>query len=243
MPRVELSEIEALRQVKQINYYDAIVLDRSYAGAFHPQNRSVQLFGNRNVGMHQFTNMQVAGMLPTYDGVAIIKRWYARTNIGNASAHSALMAWAHSAVVTLVLGSRLTWTLSIAELLDRRPRENADSRMSCVPWPLTVPPRMDLHVRIDQHDNMAMDRLEGELVPERAPPGCMLWVHLEGVSAPSSSLVLANLQVADQEYRTAEERIAHWITGQARSMRDNDPATADAVSVLVDGILEGRARS
>ncbi len=105
-------------------------------------SNSVKLFGNRNIGNHALTNMQVGGCLAV-DQTYVLMAWYARTNVtdvcrfqGGAPYRGEMAppsrelirawdAWAHSTTVVFVLGTRPVLTRPLAELMGPRAFGNA----------------------------------------------------------------------------------------------------------------------
>ncbi len=114
----------ALRE--RFNHHDAWFLGRSH---LHPSQR---LFGNANIGNLRLCSLQVTGALNPGDGVAAIDNWYARAVFRAPSDPSVEMVFndiAHSTYVTIMLGHRMHWMSSLADLLRRQPLQAADPEM------------------------------------------------------------------------------------------------------------------
>lgn len=241
MPRKE--EDQLFSRLRSQNYYDCVnILDPS------DMPSSVQIFGNRNIGNEQLTNLHVPGQLGNHEGSFVIQRWYARTNIPDVA--PILRIWGHSTQVTFIMGSMPQWLLSVAELLDRRPRTDEARPVRLAdgdPWPIILPTRQYIRAQINNYGS-SLEELRGWLRkrPPFQEPGInpYLWIHFEGLVIPSSSLFdtarLFEVLMRDARKRgTVAEEIATWITGLS-----NDPTISDdtkaTMAVISDGIQEGR---
>lgn len=100
------------REYVEVNYYDGVNIDTDLV-----PNGSTRMFGNRYIGMRELTNMNVAGMIPGGSNW-MIRNWYARTNITEATPEFA--AFVEATRLTLRLGNRAFWDLPLSDLLRRR---------------------------------------------------------------------------------------------------------------------------
>lgn len=78
---------------------------------------SARLFGCANIGTLHKTNIVVPAVFPP-DQTAIVGNWYARTNIDTSMPE--WKAWTHATTVTLDVGTRPLWQLSLHDLMQRR---------------------------------------------------------------------------------------------------------------------------
>lgn len=243
------SGLVSLQGCDSANYWDCFDLrDRS-------GERNHRVFGNRNIGQLQLTNLQIPGCLGSSDSYCIVQRWYARTNLplGDPEVNLRFMRWAENAVVGLIDGeSRIRWRSPLADLILRRPRAGDEPRATRMvdgdPWPIVFAPRHHMSVSVDEfrdHDDVywtARNSHEFGDYPDSIP---RVWIHFEGIHPPRRARNLTRLVeqivglVIDrgQERRSTEEKIAAWVLGIAKATGDS------AVEAVADGILAGRASS
>lgn len=214
-----------------------------------------QVFGNRNIGNAYLTNVQVPGQMAG-DAYFVVQRWYARTNIPERDGHKlydALRIWANSVVIDFIVGNRPMWTLSLFDLLDRRPRvPDGEQQVRLVgdPWPTVIPPRQNFMARINYYGGSG-ERLKqrvaeyGNLDGTNHPTGARVWLHIEGLEirtddhSPAVREMMARITSIPRERLAVEEQIAAWLRGVAIKAVPEDQAL---ISVLRDGVLEGRHR-
>lgn len=145
------------------------------------------LFGNRNVGVAKFTNLQISGQFPR-DQTACIVNWYARTDMARTDeARRDFDAMMHAATATLYIGCRATWLRSMSDLLRTpmwapddvnekhlSPEENAEimARHEEFP-PLVIPVRQNFEVHVEFDADLFKRSMGAHALPR-------VWVHLEG---------------------------------------------------------------
>lgn len=198
---------------------------------------SLRLFENRNVGNAELSNLQVPGQTHFEEGSEfVIQRWYARTTVPDSVIAN---AYFNSAQVTLVIGSRFIWQLSLAELLERRPRYREGVAVQPFdPFPACVPYRQIISVNVDRFGAQQREALASELAQRwNVAAPYRVWVHLEGIIVNDKKIIEA-LREHEKRARTIEERIKDWILGHAP---DDDAGKAQA-QAYADAIEEGRHR-
>jgi len=233
--------------IQHVNYWDSCAFFENGARL----SSMVRMFGNKNIGQAALCNLDRAES--NAPDVLVIRRWYARTNVDDSDVREAFVRWAHTAVVTLVMGDSLQWTLPLEELLARRPTALASEvqpRRLHDPWPLVVPARQNLHVRVS-----TIDSLHEELTSFYESRQYWLgystgrfWIHLEGVklrmdrkgkAGASWAKLLGALMGFEERAIPAEEEIASWIRGKRV---DGDHDGNAQLEALADGVLEHQAR-
>lgn len=117
MPR-----ISGYREQTNGNVWDSFSL-RDFAQR-HPGYCEVPpLFGNRNIGVVERCNLQVAGQFPS-DHTFIVLSWYARSNIAEFALDkrqaTAWHAWQSATVVDLMVGSRPVAQRVMSDLMGAR---------------------------------------------------------------------------------------------------------------------------
>ncbi len=248
-----MARVYGAPRLEHVNYYDSVGLANNYNGYQGWQN-GIKLFGNANVGDLHRTNMQAAGQFSRHDDPVVVQRWYARTNLPTTGELAdAFNLLAHSTAVTFVIGNRVSWQMSLFELLERRPRaaEHADHVLGLAdPWPEIVPVRQNVAVQLDRFNDHAFQQVMNLLTQSSVfnsaeqfglvPP--LVWVHLEGVSCPAKvadqiGAAMVKRRVVD---RSIEEDVVAWIMGIAKHPDTQEPSQLVAIA---DGILEGKHRA
>lgn len=231
-------ESVAINDIRHMNVYDGVRCCRD-RNPF--MTNGMKLFGNANVGDFSFTNLMLPGYLDNGETPTVVQRWYARTDLPSTSvASAAFHEWAHSAQATFVMGNWPLWKLSVAELLDRRPRADRDAVVD--PWPIVVPTRQYVSVQID-YSEVKLDRLVGILESEYGEyvdsvgGNPKLWIHVEGLSRVTQP-VLDAITKASQKRRSVEDSVAAWILGLADEKCDGDVKAQ--LQAVADGVLERR---
>jgi hypothetical protein len=114
-----MPKLHGIRERLPLNIYDS----------FPPRDGEIRLFGNTNIGQITRTNLLVAGLAVATDQEAVIKNWYARTNITPDAFQQAWRAWTEATLVTFVLGMSPITQLPLADLLRRQQGQGTDE-----PW-------------------------------------------------------------------------------------------------------------
>ncbi len=162
--------------------------------------------------------------------VTIIQRWYARTNVPEIDD---LKAWAQSSKVSCwdTGTDRAVWSLSLAELLERRPSDQSSLRRPCDPWPWVAMPWTMLLV--DKEDLEPRNTVRSTLIPPRC------WICFEGLQVSDPRLVDDVIKLLCRHRatkRSAQEEIIDYITGIAKDTKE--PMERAILEVVADGIRQ-----
>lgn len=188
MPR-----IAGYREERRGNWWDSF--DLSLA------KKDQRIFGGENIdprGNFDLCNLLIAGNI-AYDQTAILNHWYARTALPRTADFD---LWAHTAIVTLMVGDRPAWRKPMFDLLREGPwvpphrhreRMTQDEAADMVKDHVAglklqvVPVRQNISVLIESNSDALAVAARGIAV-EQGRPGRLarlasrIWVHLEGVS-------------------------------------------------------------
>lgn len=136
MPHLKGSRVE-----DELNIFDSLSL-REFCPLFRGATPRVGLFNiNSHCGNIARTNLRVAGQIEN-DDTAIVRNWYARTNIPTGGPVSAAFsAWAHATTVTFIVGCWPHRQLPMSDLLARRQGQIDEAFVEANPfdinWSLT----------------------------------------------------------------------------------------------------------
>jgi len=215
------------------------------------------MFGNANIGHLARTNLQVAGMLVYGKEAVVITHWYARTDLDPVLLEhpqdiAAYTKWKEASVVCFGALDRNVWHAPVGDLLrmwrwsddPRTDNGNSPAKLPRTMWPEPVPPRTNVHVRVDSTGYEFIDRAQ----QNEDLGNCRLWVHLEGLrlmdnesDADNIDKILALLTAPQHQQADAEKRIVDWLLGLAEN-EDHGDGTRSQLYAVADGILEGRHR-
>lgn len=123
-----MPKLHGYRERLPFNTYDAFspreFQERATEVGFeHWFSTHLPIWGHKNIGNIQFSNLQVAGSLVASDQTAYIQNWYARSNFVDVMSSDVLKAWnafTHVTTVSMVMGCTPVAQLQLADLLHRK---------------------------------------------------------------------------------------------------------------------------
>ncbi|HEX7941125.1 MAG TPA: hypothetical protein VF488_04945 [Gemmatimonadaceae bacterium] len=248
------SDDDLLDNLQHGSWYDSLSLQ-----GFTPWAPSVRLFGNANIGMLDYTNLQVSGMLMPGNHAEVLTGWRARTNIPHAQYPEIAQWWRlllEHTHVTLVVGNRPRWHALLSDLF----RLADEPERLKVSWPLPIPPRQNVHVQLELFSSgtLAPQDFLPTLNSEYQPWSGMnpqIWIHLDGLILFQDDWDEMD-EEAHRRWRKLSGRIARLLVRHEKHVDDTatlvarwlgaqlpdnvDSETRAQFEALADGIRERR---